>query len=146
MKDLLWRQVRSMKRAKGSGYASVGRDGRMILPRPIVDLAGLKPGSFVELFTSYDEEQNLWIAVEPKSQETAWTVRCTCTGKNDDWGKPNTGKSLNLIVPLQTALSMEGIRLVRVRRVESSWEPDQGRILIQFGPTQAVGGEAVVPE
>ena len=140
-----WRQVKAMKGGKGTLFANIGKDGRMRLPQLIASEAGLSPDSYVELFVR-ETDNGTQIGVRPLASETAWSVKCTTTGKTEDYKlnqRSESGRVVNLIVPLKSALNSQGIEIVKRLRVVAYWAADESMLIVDMGKSQATDAHIV---
>lgn len=133
-------RVRTMKGGKGTKFASIDKQGRMIIPHAVATIMdGVKPGSYFELLVDRDECQ---ILLRPCLYETAYSVKATCTGKVSAWDeKDESGRTPNLIVSVKTALTLVGFSIVSRLRVPISWSSDFNGFIVQLPKPELVTSE-----
>ena len=141
-----WLPVKSVKGGKGTSFGSIDKTGRLLIPLLVSSARDLKPGCYLELYTQKVND-TLLLGLKPVPAETAYSVRTSCTGKLEDFGKKGKdGHIANLTCSVRVALNTHGYSIIRRIRVGLHWDEAEGMLIVTVGASVSTEADIVEPK
>lgn len=116
-----WIRFEHVRGRRNTEYATIGVDGRLIIPNALARKVGMIPGSHVELYYQPDTRK---IGLLLLDSGTPYSMKVTSTGMLDgQFDVPNKSGSMpNAIVHLKSFLHSRHIGLASKIRGELYWD------------------------